>query len=129
MMTGKLLIIDDDGDFRDAVSTMLTSKGFEVLTAPNGKEGFAIAQKQMPDLILLDVMMTHKTEGFDTARIFKDDEKTKNIPVVMVTGIKNDMHLAYDFKPDEEWLPVKAVIEKPVNPEALLKIIEENIKK
>ncbi len=128
-MPGKLLIIDDDGDFRDAVSTMLTSKGFEVLTAPNGKEGFAIAQKQMPDLILLDVMMTNKTEGFDTARLFKDDEKTKNIPVILVTGIKNDMQLAYDFKPDEEWLPVKAIVEKPINPEALIKVIEENIRK
>jgi len=128
-MAGKLLIIDDDGDFRDAVSTMLTSNGFEVLTAPNGKDGFAIAQEQMPDLILLDVMMTNKTEGFDTARMFKDNEKTKNIPVIMVTGIKNDMQLAYDFKPDDEWLPVKAVVEKPINPEALIKVIEANIRK
>jgi CheY-like chemotaxis protein len=127
-MATRVLIIDDDSDFREAVSTMLESKGFEVFTAPDGKKGFAAAKDKNPDIILLDVMMTNKTEGFDTARLFKDDEKTKNIPVVMVTGIKNDMKLAYDFKPDDEWLPVKAVVEKPVDPENLLKIISENTK-
>ena len=87
------------------------------------------AKKELPDLILLDVMMATKTEGFDIARNLHDDSATKGIPVVMVTGIRRDMNLPFRFEPDPTWLPVKAVIEKPIKPEALLKIVEDNIKK
>ena len=126
-MGKKILLIDDDADFRDAVRTLLGAEGYTIFTADDGKAGFETAKKELPQLILLDVMMTHKTEGFDTARHFKDDEKTKNIPIILVTGIKKDMGLAYDFKPDDEWLPVKQVLEKPVEPDTLLHAVRAHI--
>lgn len=128
-MSNKILIIDDDSDFVEAMSALLEAKDYDVVSASNGKDGFLKAKKESPDLILLDVMMTSKTEGFDVAREFKGDEATKDIPVVMVTGIRKDMNIPFGFEPDETWLPVKAVLEKPVKPEVLLKIVGENIRK
>jgi CheY-like chemotaxis protein len=128
-MAGKVLIIDDDVDFADAMKTLLEAKGYTVSTAVNGEEGVKKAKADTPDLILLDVMMTHKTEGFDVSRSLHEDEKTKTIPVVMVTGIRKDMNLGFKFEPDNDWLPVKAVLEKPVKPEMLIKTVEENIRK
>ncbi|TAM38844.1 response regulator [bacterium] len=126
-MANKVLIIDDDSDFVEAISTLLEAKGYGVISAPEGKTGLSEAKKQLPGLIILDVMMATKSEGFDVARLLKENEKTKDIPVVLVTGIKRDMNLPFGFEPDEKWLPVKAVLEKPVKPDALLKAVEENI--
>ena len=87
-----------------------------------------MALAEAPNLIILDVMMTHKSEGFDVARMLAGDEKTKVIPVLLVSGIRKEMNLPFGFEPDNQWLPVKAVLEKPVKPDVLLKTIEENIK-
>ena len=128
-MSKKILIIDDDADFVEAMSSLLEAKEYQVISAPNGKEGFLKAKNEVPDLILLDVMMSTKSEGFDLAREFKSDAKTKDLPVIIITGIRKDMNLPFGFEPDEDWLPVKSILEKPVKPEALLKAVEENIKK
>jgi CheY-like chemotaxis protein len=128
-MAGRILIIDDDPDFKEAMATLLEAKGYEVVQASNGEEGFKKAKGEMPGIILLDVMMTHKTEGFDIARRLHDDAKTKGIPVIMTTGIRKDMNLSFGFEPDEDWLPVKGVLEKPVKPEALLSEVAKHIKK
>ncbi len=127
-MAKKILIVDDDNDFREAMSDLLDAKGYTVLSASDGKSGFDAAKKENPDLILLDVMMSSKTEGFDIAKSLQSDSSTKNTPVIIITGIRKDMNLSFGFEPDSDWLPVKAVLEKPVKPEVLLKAVEENIK-
>jgi len=127
-MAKKILIVDDDSDFREAMSDLLDAKGYTVLSASDGKSGFDVAKKENPDLILLDVMMSSKTEGFDIAKSLQSDSSTKNTPVIIITGIRKDMNLSFGFEPDSDWLPVKAVLEKPVKPEVLLKSVEENIK-
>ncbi|MFH1877972.1 MAG: response regulator [Candidatus Omnitrophota bacterium] len=126
-MPGKILIVDDDPDFREAMATLLEAKGYQVSQAANGEEGFEKAKKEIPGLILLDVMMANKTEGFDIARKIKENESTKGIPVLLTTGIRKDMNLSFGFEPNEEWLPVKAVIEKPVKPEKLLSEVAKYI--
>jgi len=128
-MAGKVLIVDDDPDFVEAIATLLEAKGYEVDTAANGQEGFKKAKSRPVNLILLDVMMATKSEGFDTAKSLKEDKATQDIPVVLITGIRKDMNLPFGFAPDADWLPVKAVLEKPVKPDALLKAVEDNIKK
>jgi CheY-like chemotaxis protein len=127
-MGKKVLIIDDDADFSEAVSTLLEAKGYEVAAAPNGQEGVKKAKSNVPDLIILDVMMTHKSEGFDVARTLASDDSTRGIPVLLVSGIRKEMNLPFGFEPDKDWLPVKAVLEKPVKPDVLLKTVEEHIK-
>lgn len=126
-MAKKVLIIDDDVEYVDAITNLLDAKGFTVACAHNGTDGVAAAKADKPDLIILDVMMTTKSEGFDVARELQSDESLKGTPVVMITGVRKEMNLPFGFEPDNEWLPVKALLEKPVKPEVLLKTIEENI--
>lgn len=126
-MAYRVLVVDDDPEFVEAVTNVLDAKGYDVDSAPNGKIGVAKAKEQKPDIILLDVMMTTKSEGFDVAREMHKDKKLKNVPVIIITGIGKEMNLPFGFEPDETWLPVKGVLEKPVKPEVLLKTVEENI--
>lgn len=127
-MSEVILIVDDDPDFREAMSTLLEAKGYQVETASDGEEGIKKAVEIMPGLILLDVMMSAKTEGFDVARKLHADPKMKNIPVVMTTGIRKDMNLPFGFEPDEDTLPVKEILEKPVKPEVLLSAVARYVK-
>jgi len=126
-MAKKVLVIDDDHEFVEAMVNVLDAKGYEVDSAPNGKIGIAKAKERKPDIILLDVMMTTKSEGFDVARELNKDKKLKDVPIIMITGVRKEMSLPFGFEPDENWLPVKGVLEKPVRPDVLLRTIEENI--
>ncbi|MFA6635596.1 MAG: response regulator [Candidatus Omnitrophota bacterium] len=127
-MPGKILIVDDDPDFREAMATLLEAKGYDVGTASDGEAGLAKAREILPDIILLDVMMSGTTEGFDVARKLHAEDKLKDIPVVMTTGIRKDMNLPFGFEPDNDTLPVKEVLEKPVKPETLLSAVAKHIR-
>ena len=127
-MANKVLIIDDNEELVDATTNLLEAKGYDVVSASNGKDGVEMAKAENPDIILLDVMMTTKSEGFDVAREMHKEENLRDTPVIIVTGIRKEMNLSFGFEPDEDWLPVKAVLEKPVKPDVLLKTIEENIR-
>jgi CheY-like chemotaxis protein len=129
VMAKKVLMIDDDPEFVEAISNLLDAKGYDVHTASNGKEGIEKAKAQNPDIILLDVMMTTKDEGFNVARGLHDNEQLKDTPIIMMTGIRREMNLPFGFEPDEAWLPVRKVLEKPVKPEVLLAAIAENIRR
>ena len=128
-MAQKVLIIDDDADFVESIVNLLEARGYQVESASNGKEGVEKAKADAPDLIILDVMMTTKDEGFNVARQLNEIENVKGTPVVMVTGVRKEMNLPFGFEPDQTWLPVKEVLEKPVRPDALLKAVEEYIRK
>jgi two-component system, OmpR family, alkaline phosphatase synthesis response regulator PhoP len=128
-MAKKVLMIDDDPEFVDAITNILDVKGYDVVTAGNGKDGVEKARQEKPDIILLDVMMTTKSEGFDVARELSKDANLKETPVIMLTGVRKEMNLPFGFEPDADWLPVTVFLEKPVKPEVLLKTIEDNIKK
>lgn len=126
-MAKTILMIDDDPEFVDATSNLLDAKGYDVISASNGREGFEKAQNNKPDLILLDVMMTTKSEGFDVAREMNKDESIKNTPIIMITGVRKEMNLPFGFEPDETWLPVAKVLEKPVKPDVLLETVSKII--
>lgn len=125
----KILIVDDDPEVVESMRDLLGHAGYQTLAAANGEEGYAAAVKETPDLMLLDVMMAHESEGFEIARRLHDNEGTKSMPVIIITGIRRAKHLPFRFEPDPDWLPVKAVLEKPVRPEALLQHIESALRK
>ena len=104
-------------EFVEAITNILDAKGYDVVSANDGKDGVAKAKQEKPDIILLDVMMTTKSEGFDVARELSKDANLKGTPVVMLTGVRKEMNLPFGFEPDADWLPVKAFLEKPVKPE------------
>ena len=126
-MANKVLMIDDDPEFVDATTNLLEAKGYDVVSASNGKDGFGKAKAEKPDIILLDVMMTTKSEGFDVARAMHKEESLKDTPVIIISGIRKEMNLPFGFEPDETWLPVKAMLEKPIKPDLLLSTIEDSI--
>lgn len=81
-----ILHVDDEPDIVSLVATALKAAGADVLTAENAADGFALARKQIPDLILLDIRMPI-TDGFEVCAHLKRDPKTKKIPIIMVTAL------------------------------------------
>lgn len=82
----KLLIVEDDPMIASMYNTKFKTEGFEVFTAENGALGIEIAKKEKPDLIMLDVILP-QLDGFSVLRELKKDNKTKSIPVIMLTNL------------------------------------------
>ena len=116
----KILLVDDDVDFVAANQALLEAEGYEVISAHTGSDGIELARSAKPDLMILDVMMTSDTEGFEVSRKLQDIPELKGLPVILLTGIRQAMSLPFGFEPDSEWLPVRVVLEKPIPPETLL---------
>ena len=124
----KILIIDDDKSFVESNKDLLEAYGYTVFTAFNGESGFVAAKKMHPDLIILDVMMTYDTEGFDVARKIKaDTELGAKVKVLLVSGITKAMKLESKFSLDKAWLPVDRVLEKPIDPARLMEEIQNTL--
>ncbi len=81
----KILCIEDESEMIDLIKLILERKGFEVLGAVGGKEGLEVIRREMPDLILLDLMMP-EVDGWEVFRQMKADEQMKDIPVIVVTA-------------------------------------------
>jgi len=118
-----ILIVDDDADFVEATRVVLESAGYAVESASNGKEGLAHLKKGGADLLVLDVMMTHDTEGFHIAQEIRANPATAKVPIVMLTGISQKTGFAFSPETDADYMPVDAFLEKPVDPDVLLKTI------
>jgi two-component system alkaline phosphatase synthesis response regulator PhoP len=122
-----ILIIDDDRDLVESIRIVLESKKYAVRTAYNGKEGYQKIQEKSPDLILLDVMMATDTEGFSLAYKLRNNPAYREIPIIMVTGFTKKMAEAgpekFQHIMGENW-PVTQLLEKPIDPEELLSVIE-----
>jgi len=130
MAQGRILIIDDDPDITEAMTVVLENRGYEVCSARDSVEGREQLQKAKPDLIILDVMMRTSQEGFELSRELKNNAKYKDIPILMLTGVKDKTGL--DFKSaagDESWLPVEEFLDKPVKPSVLLEKVEDLLQK
>ncbi len=121
MGQGRILIIDDDPDITEAMSVVLENKGYVIDSAADSSEGMERLQANRPDLIILDVMMRTSQEGFELSRKLKSTAEYKDIPILMLTAVKDKTGL--DFKStagDDAWLPVEEFLDKPVKPDVLL---------
>lgn len=118
----RILIIDDEPDLVKMIEVRLKQSGREVLIAQDGQEGLAIARRERPDLILLDLMLP-KMDGYKVCRMLKFDKKYKNIPIVMLTarGQEADRALALEAGAD-------AYITKPYQHDVVLAKIAELLK-
>jgi DNA-binding response OmpR family regulator len=126
--TVDILIIDDDRDLVDSMRIILKSKGYAIRAAYNGTDGYAEMERKIPDLIILDVMMSTDTEGFDLAYKMQRNPRYKQIPILMLTsfpqkmaetGPENFQHIM-----GEDW-PATLFFEKPIQPEKLVAAIEQ----
>ena len=122
MSAGKrLMMIDDDPDFVAGIRAILLKAGYEVDVAYNPKDGLAALQRQPYDLLLLDIMMGRGAEGVMIARKLGKDPKLRDLPVLIITGIREQM--AYLFPGSAvhpHFVAVDELVEKPVEPKLLL---------
>jgi DNA-binding response OmpR family regulator len=130
---GKILVIDDDPDFRDAMTAILTSASYEVLTAGDALEGKRKILDERPDLILLDIMMDSVFDGFSVChaiRTSKEFEAVRNTPVIFVSAIRQATGPRFGYIGEgRDFAAVEDYIDKPVKAADLLARIEHFLRK
>ncbi len=109
----KILVVDDDKSNVALLQALLTSKGHEVLTATDGKEGLSVARAEKPDLIILDVMMP-VMDGFTVSGILFQDPAMRTIPVLILTAQGHTRNI-FELVPN-----VRFYMQKPFDPQDLL---------
>lgn len=118
-----VLVVDDDPDFVEITRMILEARGYQVITAMNGNQALANMQQERPDLVILDVMMSCVLDGLDVTRKMQADDELRDIPVIMVTSIASSPYA--DMFPTDEHLSIDAWISKPVQPDDLLKAVQQ----
>jgi len=117
----RLLIIDDDPDFVAGIKAILVKAKYEVDVAHNPKDGFTALKSKAYDLLLLDVMMGRGAEGIMIARKLGKDPNLRNLPVLIITGIREQMAFLFPGQAvHPHFVPVDELVEKPVEPKLLL---------
>ena len=115
----RVLIIDDDRDYVEAIAALLAASGYEVSRAGSGRAGLELAKALRPDLILLDVMMTERTEGFFTLQTMRSVPDLEHVPIVVASSVYTEFP-RFRVSPQAGWLPADQFLPKPIDPETLL---------
>jgi CheY-like chemotaxis protein len=130
MENAKILIVDDDSDFTAVVKTVLESKQYNVISASDPTEGMEKIKAEKPDLLLLDVMMSTWSDGFEMARELKKDPEHKGMPILMISGVEKKTGIGFKSSAgDPVWMPVDGFLDKPVEPQVLLDQVAEILAK
>ncbi len=122
-MPKKILIVDDDPDLVEAVTMILESKKYEVVAAYGGIEGLEKAKMEKPHLIVLDVMMPDK-DGYAVCKELKADASLSKIPVLLLTAVVSKIPTTRYTQQMGLETEADDYIDKPVEPEVLVKRIE-----
>jgi DNA-binding response OmpR family regulator len=127
----KILVIDDDPDFIDAVTPILNSANYYVITASSPDQGKEKILAEKPDLVLLDIMMDSLFDGFSLChniKTAKEFDSVKDTPIIHVSAVKEITGSRFQFKGDEQgMLGPDDYIDKPVKPADLLARIDKLI--
>lgn len=122
----KILLVDDDPDILEQTKIQLESKGYEVIIAESGKEGFEKFKKEKPAAAIVDLIMEEHDSGFILCYKIKQEKYGKNIPVFILTSATS--LTSYKFgtttKEEREWIHADEIFNKPVVADDLLKKLE-----
>ena len=121
MATARVLAVDDSPTILEMIKAILIAGGYEVITAADGAEALETARAEMPDLILLDVMLP-KLDGYRVCRLLKFDQKYKGIPIIMLTAKTEEQSMATGIRTG-----ANQYLTKPVEPERLLAAVAEEL--
>lgn len=125
----RILIIDDDPDFVEGIQTILEGANYEVDVAYNPDDGFKALKDNAPDLLCLDIMMGRGAEGVMIARKIRKDASLREIPVLIITGIREQIAFLFPGEPVHPgFVPVDELVEKPVEPKLLLERVSALLK-
>jgi CheY-like chemotaxis protein len=117
--TGKVLAVDDDPDFLEYTRIVLESQGYQVRTATSTESALKLMREDVPDIVLLDVMMSYVLDGVHITRQIRDDPALKHVPIIMISAIVSRDEAG--VFPTDEYLSIDAFMTKPVDPADLLK--------
>jgi DNA-binding response OmpR family regulator len=130
MSTPSILLVDDDPDFVEITKAILETKQYQVRAAQDPDEGLAMLEEEIPDLLILDVMMGRGAGGFVLARKIRKDSRFDQVPILMLTSMTEQT--GFDIpgqRISEKFLPVDDYIEKGLKPHELLEKIEQQLAK
>lgn len=88
----KILFIEDEPALQRAATQVLADAGYKVFSALDGEIGLRLAQKELPDIILLDLIIPRK-DGFEVLNELKQNEQTKHIPVIVLTNLESNLDI------------------------------------
>ncbi|HTU96069.1 MAG TPA: response regulator [Solirubrobacteraceae bacterium] len=116
MSDGKptILVADDEEDVRELVSYRLTRSGYEVIDAQDGEEAFRLASENVPDLMVLDVMMP-RLDGYEVTRRVRAEESLRSVPVILLTARSQETDVSRGFE-----VGADDYLKKPFNPDELV---------
>ncbi len=123
--TGKVLAVDDDPDFLEYTRIVLESQGYEVRTAASTEVALKMMHEDVPDIVLLDVMMSYVLDGVHITRQIRDDPALKHVPIIMISAIVSRDEAG--VFPTDEYLSIDAFMTKPVDPADLLRQVAKLI--
>lgn len=111
----KVLIIEDNKDLLDMIGDSFKSKGYDIVQTPSGKDGFELAKKEQPDIVILDILLDD-IDGFEVLTMLREEPSTHIIPIVVYTNLQSTtdkmagIHLGADaFYQKTEVSPIKLV--------------------
>ena len=120
-MNTKIMMIDDDPDFVAGIKAILEKADYRVNVAYNPKDGFQALQAEHYDLLLLDIMMGRGAEGVALARKIRKDPKLKEMPVLIITGLREQIAFLFPGQSvHPHFVETDELVEKPVEPKFLL---------
>ncbi len=119
-----VLVVDDEPDARDYLTTVLEDNGFATIIAKDGSDAIAKLEETTPDLISLDITMPEKS-GVSVYRKLKEDERLKSVPVIIITGVSDEFQKFISTR--RQVPPPDGYISKPVDADAFMKMVGELI--
>ena len=117
-----VLVVDDDPDACEFLTTVLQDNGIGANTAKDGAEAIAMIEQAAPDLVTLDITMPEKS-GVAVYRKLKEDDRLKSIPVIIITGVSDDFRNFITSR--RQVPPPEGYISKPVDAGQFLKMVKD----
>ena len=120
----KILLVDNDRDFLETQRSALEKHGYTVLTAESSRDGLALVRAEMPDLIVLELILERHDSGFTFTKKVKADPLFKGTPILMVTSVVERTGFDFSFEKDGYWMKTDGFLDKPIQPDQLREAIE-----
>lgn len=124
-MAHKILLVDDDSDFLEINKMILQSRGYNTETAGSSSEALAKIRSDQYDLAIIDLIMEELDSGFTVAYEIRDNPKTRNMPILMLTSAQEKTGFTFELSKDQEWMKVDDFAAKPLKPAELVERVEK----
>ncbi|RLD10836.1 response regulator [candidate division KSB1 bacterium] len=126
-MSKRILLVDDDPDFIEINQLILESSGYKIESASSTSEALEKIKSADFDLAIIDLIMEELDSGFSVAYGIRDFEKTRDMPILMLTSAQEKTGFNFELSRDQEWMKVDDFAAKPLGSAELLKRVEQLI--